>query len=130
MAALIKWGGLAQGIESGGIYVIECAGAYLLGRVFIRSCEDFAAMAGVQRGLASGVLDKVRIGANEPALGVVRERQAPEEVRLGHLHAPCREHVARRPALAGERACLRRPLEIQPDARRERTKPVAAVDSG
>lgn len=32
--------------------------------------EDFAAMAGVQRGLASGVLDHVRVGANEPALGL------------------------------------------------------------
>jgi hypothetical protein len=30
MLALIKWGGLAQGIESGGIYVVEFAGAYLL----------------------------------------------------------------------------------------------------
>jgi len=32
--------------------------------------EDFLAMAGVQRGLASGALDEVRIGANEPALGL------------------------------------------------------------
>jgi phenylpropionate dioxygenase-like ring-hydroxylating dioxygenase large terminal subunit len=32
--------------------------------------EDFAAMAGVQRGLASGAIDAIRIGANEPALGL------------------------------------------------------------
>lgn len=32
--------------------------------------EDFAAMAGVQRGLASGAIDAVRIGANEPALAM------------------------------------------------------------
>ena len=45
--ALIKWGGLAQGIESGGIYVVEFAGAYLVGRLYIRSYEDFAAFARV-----------------------------------------------------------------------------------
>ncbi|KPQ15423.1 MAG: O-antigen ligase like membrane protein [Rhodobacteraceae bacterium HLUCCO18] len=43
--ALIKWGGLAQGIESGGIYVVEFAGAYLLARLYVRSYEDFAAVA-------------------------------------------------------------------------------------
>jgi phenylpropionate dioxygenase-like ring-hydroxylating dioxygenase large terminal subunit len=32
--------------------------------------EDFAAMAGVQRGLDSGVLTELLIGANEPALGL------------------------------------------------------------
>jgi nitrite reductase/ring-hydroxylating ferredoxin subunit len=32
--------------------------------------EDFAAMAGVQRGLVSGAIDSIRIGANEPALGL------------------------------------------------------------
>jgi len=32
--------------------------------------EDFAAMAGVQRGLSSGAIDAIRIGANEPALGL------------------------------------------------------------
>ena len=30
--------------------------------------EDFKAMAGVQRGMASGVLDHTTIGANEAAL--------------------------------------------------------------
>jgi hypothetical protein len=45
LLALIRWGGLAQGIESGGIYIVEFAGAYLLARLYIRSYEDFAAMA-------------------------------------------------------------------------------------
>lgn len=31
--------------------------------------EDFPAMAGAQRGLASGAIDAIRVGANEPALG-------------------------------------------------------------
>jgi hypothetical protein len=56
LAALIKWGGLAQGIESGGIYVIECAGAYLIGRLYIRSYEDFAAMARAYVALVVGML--------------------------------------------------------------------------
>ncbi|MCT4609183.1 MAG: hypothetical protein N4A70_08240 [Pelagimonas sp.] len=43
--ALIKWGGVGQGLESGGIYFVECAGAYLVGRLYIRSYEDFAAVA-------------------------------------------------------------------------------------
>jgi hypothetical protein len=54
--ALIKWGGLAQGIESGGIYVVECAGAYLMGRLYIRSYEDFAAMARAYVGLVLATL--------------------------------------------------------------------------
>lgn len=32
--------------------------------------EDFVAMAGVQRGMVSGAIDMVRIGANEPALSL------------------------------------------------------------
>lgn len=56
VAALIKWGGLAQGIESGGIYVIECAGAYLVGRLYIRSCEDFEAMARAYVAVVVGML--------------------------------------------------------------------------
>ena len=32
--------------------------------------EDFAAMAGVQRGLSSGAIESIRFGANEPALGL------------------------------------------------------------
>ena len=35
--------------------------------------EDFAAMAGVQRGMASGVLERTTIGANEPALARFHE---------------------------------------------------------
>jgi hypothetical protein len=45
LLALIKWGGVAQGIESGGIYIVECVGAYLVGRLYIRSYEDFEAFA-------------------------------------------------------------------------------------
>lgn len=56
LLALIKWGGLAQGIESGGIYVVECAGAYLMGRLYIRSYEDFAAMARAYVGLVLATL--------------------------------------------------------------------------
>lgn len=43
--ALIKWGGIGQGIESGGIYVVEYAGAYFLGRLYIRGVDDFNAFA-------------------------------------------------------------------------------------
>ncbi len=56
LMALIKWGGLAQGIESGGIYIVEFAGAYLLGRVYIRSYEDFAAVARAYVALVVGML--------------------------------------------------------------------------
>ncbi|QYZ69223.1 hypothetical protein [Neotabrizicola shimadae] len=45
LASLIRWGGLQQGIESGGIYIVEFAGAWLMGRVYIRSYEDFRAFA-------------------------------------------------------------------------------------
>lgn len=43
--ALIHWGGAAKGIESGGIYMIEVGGAYLVGRIFIRSYGDFRRFA-------------------------------------------------------------------------------------
>ncbi|PSL21971.1 hypothetical protein [Shimia abyssi] len=56
LLALIKWGGFAQGLESGGIYVIECAGAYLMGRLYIRSYQDFAAMARAYVGLVLATL--------------------------------------------------------------------------
>lgn len=45
LASLIRWGGLQQGIESGGIYIVEFAGAWLMGRVYIRSYADFRAFA-------------------------------------------------------------------------------------
>lgn len=54
--ALINWGGLAQGIESGGIYFVECAGAYLIGRLYIRSHQDFVAMAYAYVGLVLATL--------------------------------------------------------------------------
>jgi hypothetical protein len=45
LVALIRWGGLQQGIESGGIYIVEFAGAWLMGRVYIRNYADFRAFA-------------------------------------------------------------------------------------
>lgn len=54
--ALMKWGGIGQGIESGGIYVIEYAGAYLLGRIYIRSFEDYRAFAKAFVGVVVGML--------------------------------------------------------------------------
>jgi len=56
LLALIKWGGLAQGLESGGIYVVEALGAYLIGRLYIRSYEDFRAMATAYVGTVVGML--------------------------------------------------------------------------
>lgn len=56
LLALINWAGVAQGVESGGIYVVECAGAYLLGRLYIRSYQDFAAMARAYVGLVLATL--------------------------------------------------------------------------
>ena len=44
LLALLNWGG-AAGIESAGIYTIEALGAYLVGRLYIRSLEDFEAMS-------------------------------------------------------------------------------------
>lgn len=43
--ALLNWGGVSQAIETGGIYVVEFAGAYFLGRLFIRSYDDYEAFA-------------------------------------------------------------------------------------
>ena len=54
--ALMKWGGIAQGIESGGIYAVEFAGAYLLARVYIRSYDDFTAVARLYVMLVLGTL--------------------------------------------------------------------------
>jgi hypothetical protein len=51
LLALIRQAGLGQGIESGGIYVVECLGAYLLGRLYIRSYEDFYRLANLLVGL-------------------------------------------------------------------------------
>ena len=44
--------------------------------------EDFAAMAGVQRGLASGAIDQLRFGANEPAVTYFHQSLA-EALREG-----------------------------------------------
>lgn len=54
--ALIKWAGLARGIESGGIYVVEFAGAYMLARLYIRSYADFATTARAYVGLVLATL--------------------------------------------------------------------------
>jgi len=45
LLALVRQAGPGQGIESGGIYILESAGAYLLGRLYIRSYEDFRNLA-------------------------------------------------------------------------------------
>ncbi|MEQ9259274.1 MAG: hypothetical protein RIG84_09250 [Roseovarius sp.] len=56
LLALINWGGVAQGIESGGIYIVECAGAYLLGRLYIRSYAEFESVARAYVGLVLATL--------------------------------------------------------------------------
>ncbi len=56
LVALINWGGLAQGIESGGIYIVEAVGAYLVGRLYIRSAQDFTAFAKAYVGVVVGML--------------------------------------------------------------------------
>lgn len=43
--AMINYAGIGQGLESGGIYFIEATGAYLLGRCFVSSVDDYAAMS-------------------------------------------------------------------------------------
>lgn len=45
LLALINWGGVGQGIESGGIYIAEVVGSYLVGRIYIRNYEDFYGFA-------------------------------------------------------------------------------------
>jgi hypothetical protein len=45
LLALVRQAGLGQGIESGGIYVLESAGTYMLGRLYIQSYEDFRNLA-------------------------------------------------------------------------------------
>lgn len=42
LLALIVYAGLGQGIESGGIYMVEAVGAYLVARCFLRNAQDFA----------------------------------------------------------------------------------------
>ena len=54
--SLINWGGLGQGIESGGIYMVEATGAYLVGRLYIRGVEDFEAMARFYVAMVVGML--------------------------------------------------------------------------
>lgn len=43
LIAFIVNEGASQGVESGGIYIIESLGAYLVGRCWIRTAEDFEA---------------------------------------------------------------------------------------
>jgi hypothetical protein len=45
VVALILWGGMSAGVEAGGIYAVEFLGAYLLGRIYVRTAEDFHAFA-------------------------------------------------------------------------------------
>lgn len=43
--ALGAYGGAEQAIESGGIYFVECFGAYAMGRRYIRNARDFQAVS-------------------------------------------------------------------------------------
>jgi hypothetical protein len=43
--ALLQNGGLEQGLETGGIYLIEAVGGYLIGRCHIRNSDDFLGLA-------------------------------------------------------------------------------------
>lgn len=54
--SLIKWGGAAKAIETGGIYFLEFAGAYLVSRVYIRGYDDFVAFARLYVGTVVAVL--------------------------------------------------------------------------
>ncbi len=56
LLALIKWGGPSQGIITGGIYIVECVGAYLVGRVYIRGLADFTAFARLYVGSVAAML--------------------------------------------------------------------------
>ncbi|PZF75263.1 hypothetical protein DK847_19385 [Aestuariivirga litoralis] len=43
--AFAAYGGGEQALESGGIYFVECFGAYAMGRRYIRSAKDYQAMS-------------------------------------------------------------------------------------
>ena len=43
--ALAAYGGAGQAIESGGIYFVECFGAYAMGRRYVRNPADFQALS-------------------------------------------------------------------------------------
>jgi hypothetical protein len=43
--ALGAYGGVSQALESGGIYFVECFGAYAMGRRYIRNVADFRALS-------------------------------------------------------------------------------------
>lgn len=45
MLALVAYAGLGQGLESGGIYLFEAFGGYLIGRSLIRNSAQFLAVA-------------------------------------------------------------------------------------
>lgn len=44
LLAFIAYAGVGQGLESGGIYLVESVGAYLIGRCYLRNSRDFIAM--------------------------------------------------------------------------------------
>lgn len=43
--ALGAYGGISQALESGGIYFVECFGAYAMGRRYVRNVADFQALS-------------------------------------------------------------------------------------
>jgi len=53
--ALGIFGGIGAGIESGGIYVVESLGAYLVGRVVITSVEEHRALLRFMVGVLAGM---------------------------------------------------------------------------
>lgn len=51
--ALVKYAGIGQGLESGGIYFVEAVGGYLVGRCYVRRAADFRAVARLMLGVVS-----------------------------------------------------------------------------
>ncbi|MFN3193133.1 MAG: O-antigen ligase family protein [Aureliella sp.] len=80
LLALIAYAGLGQGIESGGIYLFEAMGGYLVGRCLIKDARQFLA---VSRLMLSVVLCFMCIAALESVSGNHFIRQASRTVLGG-----------------------------------------------
>ncbi len=64
--ALIAYAGIAQGLESGGIYLFEAFGGYLVGRCFIQKADQFLAVSRLMLGV---VLVMMVVAAIESVTG-------------------------------------------------------------